>query len=588
MSATKGAAMSEMAIPGEASGVGRRAAAIPWRAWFGLLALCAVLFAPGQAAVPPVDRDEARFAQASRQMLESGDFVDIRFQDDPRHNKPAGIYWLQAASVALFSDPGSSAIWPYRLPSALGATAAVLLTAWAGVRLFGPAAALAGAALLAGTVLLAIEARLAKTDAVLLATIVWAQGALARAYLGRRETGAVPIGLPVALGFWIALGLGGLVKGPIPLMVAALTAMALVIVDRRADWLRDLRPAVGVPLALLVAAPWFVAIGLQSGGGFYEDSVGTDLLGKLFSGQESHGAPPGYYLGLFFVTFWPATLGVVLAVPMVRRRLAEPAVRFCLAWIVPTWVVFELVATKLPHYVMPTYPALALLAAWAVFERPRDVAAGPPGRAGRIAAALLYGIPAFGLPLALAALPVVSEGRPFWLAVAVVPVAWALAYAGYRFAMRGERRAWAVGAPVAAMALLTAVAFQAVAPALDTAHVSRAVARAVADVAPCPPARTRVAAAHFTEPSLVFLLGTDTVIAGDAAPAVETLAADACAVAVIRETRIDAFEAGMAERGLAAEPVGEVSGFNYSKGDRLRLTLYRRADAPPEPSEPGE
>ncbi|MEQ8967815.1 MAG: glycosyltransferase family 39 protein [Azospirillaceae bacterium] len=564
---------------------------MPGGAWFGLLILCAILFAPGQAAVPPVDRDEARFAQASRQMLESGDFVDIRFQDDPRHNKPAGIYWLQSASVALFSEPEATAIWPYRLPSVLGATAAVLLTAWAGVRLFGPAAAIGGAALLAATVLIAIESRLAKTDAVLLATVVWAQGALARAYLGRREAKGRPIGLAVALGFWVALGLGGLVKGPIPLMVAALTAAALVVADRRGDWLGDLRPTIGAPLALLVAAPWFVAIGLQSGGGFYEDSVGTDLLGKLFSGQESHGAPPGYYLGLFPVTFWPATLGLVLAVPMIRRRWREPAVRFCLAWILPTWLVFELVATKLPHYVLPTYPALALLVAWAILDRPRDVAAGPPGRAGRIVAAVLFGIPALGLPLALAALPIVSEGRLFWSAIAVVPVAWALAFHGYRAAMAGERPALAIGAPVAAMAVLAAVAFQLVAPALDTAHVSRQVARAVERIAPCPPAETRVASAHFTEPSLVFWTGTDTVLSGGSGPAVDLIARDACAVAVIRETRLDTFRSALAERGVAIEAAATVEGFNYSKGDRLTLTLFRRPAATeplPTPTEEGQ
>jgi len=105
------------------------------RAWlagarpYGLLiALCLLLYLPGIAAIPPLDRDEARFAQATRQMLETGDFLRIRFQDEARNKKPAGIYWLQAASVNLFSAPESTAIWPYRLPSLLGATLAVLLT----------------------------------------------------------------------------------------------------------------------------------------------------------------------------------------------------------------------------------------------------------------------------------------------------------------------------------------------------------------------------------------------------------------------------------------------------------------------------
>src|SRR3954463_10109533 len=99
-----------------------------WRP-YALRAVCSsALYPRGLAAPPPLDRDEARFAQASRQMLETGDFLRIRFQDAARNKKPAGIYWLQAASVTAFSTPESSAIWPYRLPSIIGALGAVLLT----------------------------------------------------------------------------------------------------------------------------------------------------------------------------------------------------------------------------------------------------------------------------------------------------------------------------------------------------------------------------------------------------------------------------------------------------------------------------
>src|SRR5260370_9579833 len=101
-----------------------------------LAALCLLLYAPGLASIPPLDRDEARFAQASRQMLETGDFLRIRFQDEARNKKPAGVYWLQAAAVAVFSTPATFAIWPYPFPSLLGAMAAVLLTFAPGTALF--------------------------------------------------------------------------------------------------------------------------------------------------------------------------------------------------------------------------------------------------------------------------------------------------------------------------------------------------------------------------------------------------------------------------------------------------------------------
>src|SRR6202051_4965942 len=89
-------------------------------------------FLPGFFQIPPVDRDEARFAQATKQMIETGDYVDIRFQDEVRYKKPVGIYWLQAAAVKAGEAFGVSnartTIWLYRLPSLARAIVAVLLT----------------------------------------------------------------------------------------------------------------------------------------------------------------------------------------------------------------------------------------------------------------------------------------------------------------------------------------------------------------------------------------------------------------------------------------------------------------------------
>ena len=137
--------------------------------------------------IPPIDRDEARFAQATKQMVESGDFVDIRFQDDARYKKPVGIYWLQAASVeagdALGVPRAQLRIWLYRLPSLIGAIGAVLLTYWAALAFVTRRGARWPALMMASCVLLGVEARLAKTDAMLLLTATAAMGALARVYL---------------------------------------------------------------------------------------------------------------------------------------------------------------------------------------------------------------------------------------------------------------------------------------------------------------------------------------------------------------------------------------------------------------------
>ncbi|MFY8147450.1 MAG: ArnT family glycosyltransferase, partial [Rhodobacter sp.] len=185
--------------------------------------------------LPVTDRDEARFVQASRQMVESGDFVDIRFQDEARHKKPVGIYWLQSAAVLASGQGPGAGLWVYRLPSLIGATLAVLLVAVVGTPLFGRPAALAAAAVFAGGLVIGGEARIAKTDAALLATILAAQAVLVRLYLGR------PVGRAGPQAFWLAIAAGTLIKGPIGPMVPALTALTLCLADRRADWLRPLR-----------------------------------------------------------------------------------------------------------------------------------------------------------------------------------------------------------------------------------------------------------------------------------------------------------------------------------------------------------
>ncbi|MCK5912100.1 MAG: glycosyltransferase family 39 protein, partial [Caulobacter sp.] len=103
------------------------------RGWRGplfaaLVALIAGL--PGLLAMPPLDRDESRFAQATSQMLETGDYVVIKFQDQPRFKKPVGIHWLQAVTVKTFSDAEDRQIWAYRIPSLLGAMLAAAACAW--------------------------------------------------------------------------------------------------------------------------------------------------------------------------------------------------------------------------------------------------------------------------------------------------------------------------------------------------------------------------------------------------------------------------------------------------------------------------
>ena len=186
---------------GNAPSGGLHAGSVAWldrlsashaRACAALALLCLILFLPGQISLQPMDRDEPRFAQASKQMLETGDVVAIRFQDEARNKKPVGIYWAQAATVAMGEALGvpeaRTQIALYRIPSLLGALFSVLLAYWGALAFLPRRHALLAAALYGACLMLNAEAHLAKTDALLAACATASLGALARLWLGRQKS----------------------------------------------------------------------------------------------------------------------------------------------------------------------------------------------------------------------------------------------------------------------------------------------------------------------------------------------------------------------------------------------------------------
>lgn len=537
------------------------------RASIILVLVALAVFLPGLAGIAPVDRDEARFVQASRQMLETGDFIDIRLQDEPRYKKPIGIYWLQAITVTLAGYGAEAPIWAHRLASVSGAVAAVLLTYWAAIPLFGRMAAFGAALGMATCLLLTVQARLATTDAALLATVVLAQGVLARAYL-TEGTERLPLG--TAFLFWIGLGFGFLLKGPIILMVTGLTVAALVAIDRRAGWLLRLRPAAGIPLAVLIVLPWFAAILSIAGTDFLSASVGNDLLGKVTTGQESHWAPPGYHLALFFVLFLPGPMLLPLALGPAWQARRDKAVKFCIAWVVPAWLVFELVATKLPHYTLPLYPAITMLIAGVAADG-RLVT----GRWWTRSAAL----PAAFFILAFAVAGVIL---PEWLEGVVSPLAVVLSLAVAALALASVRAARA-DQPIAAALTLTIAAIAAYIVVfgfglsrLDTFRLSPRIAEAVERVAACP--SPKLVAAGYEEPSLVFATRTDIRLASGRAAA-DFLAPGGCRVAVVERGKERSFLRRAAQRGIPVEKMETLTGISLGRLERLTVDLYRPAPA---------
>jgi 4-amino-4-deoxy-L-arabinose transferase-like glycosyltransferase len=537
-----------------------------------LLAFAVIAFLPGFFQIPPVDRDEARFAQATKQMLETGQYVDIRFQDEVRYKKPVGIYWLQAAAVKAGEAVGISnartTIWLYRLPSLLGATGAVLLTYWAALAFVSRRTSLVAALMMASSILLGVEARLAKTDAVLLFTCVAAMGAMARIYLQQRRSPETKSGWLEPAILWTAIAGGVLVKGPLILMFVLLTAIALSILDRSARWLLALRPLAGFAWMILLVLPWFAAIVAKSGTAFFSDALGHDMLAKVTSGQEAHGAPPGYYFLLFFVTFWPASPLAALAAPRVWQARREPGAQFLLAWLIPSWVVFEVVMTKLPHYVLPLYPAIAILIAGILEHggliKSRWIVRGTVGwflMPGLIAIAVATAFIYFGRDLGLLAWPFAA------VAVIVGLFAWWL------YEVDGAERSFLRGVVASVFVAITVYAITF--PALPSLFPSELIAD---DLRATSCKEPHVAATgYYQEPSLVFLLGTDTRFT-DGSGAAFFLGQGPCRFALVDARSERGFVQRANAMGLHYALASRIEGFNISIGRPVALSIFRSVD----------
>lgn len=530
-----------------------------------------VLSASGLAGLPPIDRDEARFVQSTKQMVETGDYVDIRLQETTRYKKPIGIYWLQSAAVQLSGQGAEAPIFVYRLVSALGVALAVVAVAWAGTGLFGGAAGLAAGLVMAAVFATAFEGRVAKTDAVLLACAVLAQGALAQIYLAARRN--EPSQPRLVWLFWVAQGLGILIKGPITPLLSGLTILSLLLFERDGRWLARLKPVRGLALAALIVLPWLVLITWKSGGAFWQESVGKDLLGKVARGEESHGAPPGFYVLTYSLFMWPFGLIAVGAGLQALNRLRDDfRVRFCVAWYLPFWLLFELIPTKLPHYVLPAYPALALLVGWLLTLPAQEAEA--PLKKWQV---WLRWLTAFGLAVVTLGLAGVSIGAPIYLDGRFMPVSIVAAAAALAAGWFGFSRSLAVpprriAAAAVSAGVAYAVLFGAIAPALKPMWLSPRIAEAVRQTRPC--ADSVLASSVYHEPSLVFLLGTETVLTGLAGTARHLLADPACAMALVPVADEGRLQDLLMREGKTATRLGVVEGINYSSGDFLDLALY--------------
>lgn len=504
-----------------------------------LVGICLLFQLPGITALPPIDRDEARFATATHNMLVGDsihDWLIPEFDHRPRLNKPPLIYWVQAPFVALvggpfmpdrlpgnpwFTDLAHGGIAAYRLASVLGATLAAAFTWWLGRRMFAPPVPWLAAVLLGSCALVMFDVRQARADQVLLACTVLAQLALWNVWSRRRSAHSSTAWVVT---FWIAVVLGTLAKGPITPAIAALTILALGLLTREWSWLRRLHVVGGLVFIALMTVPWYIYLGLHIGWARVTLSFLQETALRSVKPAEGHWAPPGTHAALLPILFWPGSLALLPGMVHAFRRglprrptgvtqrwwqgwrAGRDAEVFCLAWLIPGWLVFEVLATKLPHYPLPLYPPVALLCARGLYAIRNG---WPVVYATRIGPGLLVGWLVVG-ELVVVAIPItLAIVGKIHLDAALLSMLIALALLGQmllivaaRCAMRRAVRRLQATTLFAGFVAVVLI-FQFVLPNLDRIWLSP---RIVADIRRVDPARQRpLADAGYYADSLVFL-----------------------------------------------------------------------------------
>ena len=330
-----------------------------------------------------------------------------------------------------------------------------------------------------------------------------------------------------------------------------------------------------------MAGPWAVAITIKTDGAFWSRAITGDLAPKLAGGQEGHGFPPGFHLLLLPLLFFPATALLPAAFWEGWKARAEPGVRFALCWLVPSWIIFELAPTKLPHYTLPLYGALAWLAAAGLSR--------PLGRWTRRRSAFWSVLPGVLLAVACAAVYANTHQGAAGdaLAMTVVSIVIVLAAAAAGALVLSSRLGLA--ALVAALTLGIAAHGFIVAgelPALRAIWVSNELAAGLTKAGLNPRGGLipgPVTIAVYGEPSAVFLLGAETEL-GDVGDAAEAISEGR--PAVVEQRQDAAFHAELAADKLSASAAGVVQGYDYSVRRPVKLTLYQ-SDNPPLPSGQG-
>jgi 4-amino-4-deoxy-L-arabinose transferase-like glycosyltransferase len=337
-----------------------------WRIYAGILLLALIVYLVGNQRVGLWDRDEPRYAECAREMVETGDWVIPRYLGQLRLEKPPLIYWCQAAAMSIF---GATPAAP-RLPSALGVLGAGAILGLTVRRFVGPQRALWTMFIFCTSGLAWAAAKFCNTDGLLILFLLGTQACLASIWGAslRKKNPPRWVG-PL---FWFLTGLAGLTKGPVVLGMHAMTLGVLWVLDAKfsrrqiswrdaARWWRDLRPLQGSAIVAAVVAPWLIMAHLRLPG--FLSELWERAFWHASKSMDGHGEPPGYHLLLIFGTFFPWSVLLPLTMTLAWRHRQIPAIRFAAACMIGPWLLMEMVVTKLPFYVLPAFGGLSFLTA---------------------------------------------------------------------------------------------------------------------------------------------------------------------------------------------------------------------------------
>ncbi|MGD9888966.1 MAG: ArnT family glycosyltransferase [Halothiobacillaceae bacterium] len=325
---------------------------------------------------PLFDLDEGAFSEATREMFVRHDFISPYVNGVPRFDKPVLIHWLQAASMSVFGVTP----FAFRLPSALAASAWVLLTYAFVARVIDRETALRAALMLSTALGIVIIARAATADALL---NLWLAAAMFGIYLYFLERKKRWILLTHA-----AMGLGFLTKGPVALLIPGAVGLIFFAMQRELPAL--MRAAFyppGLILLIGIPLPWYILQYQAQGMAFIDGFFGTHNVERFSGSMEGHAGSLFYYLPIALLLALPFTTPLLRAARELPKQIKSPLGLYLWLWFGFVLVFFSLSGTKLPHYLNYGMTAALILAALAL---PLLRAEKYAGRALSLLPALLF------------------------------------------------------------------------------------------------------------------------------------------------------------------------------------------------------